>query len=235
VKRLRELCTELGLPPEAEGKLELLLDQLARDPVAPSTVTTPEQAVDVHLADSLSVLPLIRGETTPKAIVDIGSGAGFPGLPLAIVLEQAEVDLVESTARKCAFIERAVERLGLGNARVVCARVEDWACTGEGAGRHDLAVVRAVAPLATLVEYASPLLRIGGRLVCWKGARDRDEERRGEAAAQVLGMAHSATERVTPFPGAREHHLHVFRKVGPVPAEVPRRAGMAKKRPFGSE
>jgi 16S rRNA (guanine527-N7)-methyltransferase len=232
VKRLHDLCAGLGLPAVAEQRITLLLELLATDPEAPTSVTAPEQALDAHVADSLSVLPLLREGPPVEVIVDIGSGAGFPGLPLAAVFEGAAVDLVESTGRKCAFLSRAIERLGLRNARAISARAEDWART-DGAGRYDLAVVRAVAPLATLVEYASPLLREGGRLVAWKGARDEAEERQGTAAADELGMAAIGVERVTPFPGARHRHLHLFEKRGPTPPAIPRRAGMAKKRPFG--
>jgi 16S rRNA (guanine527-N7)-methyltransferase len=234
VKRVRELCEEYGLPPAAEERLTRLLDLIASDPQAPTTVTAPARAADVHVADSLSALPLLRAGGGLGTIVDIGSGAGLPGLPLAVALPDTSVDLVESATRKCEFIARAIDVLGLQNARAVCARAEDWA-RGEGAGRYEAAVVRAVAPLATLVEYASPLLATGGRLVCWKGERDPSEERRAANASEALAMTPLTVDRVTPFAGARAHHLHVFEKTAPTPAGVPRRAGMARKRPFGGE
>jgi 16S rRNA (guanine527-N7)-methyltransferase len=234
VKRLAELCARLGLPADAERKLRLLLELLADDPEAPTSVTDPGEALDVHIADSLSVLPLLAKRPPPGAIVDIGSGAGFPGLPLAIALEGATVDLLEATGRKCRFIAHAVDRLGQPNARVACARAEDWA-RAEGAERYELAAARAVAPLSTLVEYASPLLQEGGNLIAWKGARDPAEERGGEAAAAALAMIPVAIERVTPFAEARHRHLHVFEKRGPTPAGIPRRSGMAQKKPFGTE
>jgi 16S rRNA (guanine527-N7)-methyltransferase len=212
VKRLHEVCAQIGLDAEAESKLAALLDLVANDPAAPTSVTSPAEAVDVHVADSLSALPLIAGRRYPEAIVDIGSGAGFPGLPLAV----------------------AIERLGQENARVVCVRIEDWART-EGAERYEVALARALAPLPTLLEYASPLLRDHGLLVAWKGERDAFEERRGTATALALGMSVGAVHRVTPFPGARHRHLHTFEKVGPTPAGIPRRPGMARKRPFGGE
>jgi 16S rRNA (guanine527-N7)-methyltransferase len=234
VKRLHEVCVALDLDFVAEQELTALLELIARDSDAPTSVTAPDEAVDTHVADSLSAIPVLACRPPPQTIADIGSGAGFPGLPLAVAFRRAEVDLIESTGRKCGFIERAIEQLGLDNARVVCARAEDWA-RAQGAGRYDLAVVRAVAPLATLLEYASPLLRDHGLLVAWKGARDELEERQGEAAARALGMTPRAIHSVTPFPGARGRHLHVFEKTGPTPAGIPRRAGMGRKRPFGSE
>jgi 16S rRNA (guanine527-N7)-methyltransferase len=238
VKRLAELCRLFGLSAEAEHKLGLLLELLATDPAAPTSVTAPEEALDVHIADSLSALPvlgpLLASMTGPGTIVDIGSGGGFPGLPLAVALEPVAVDLVEATGRKCRFISQAVERLDQPNARAVCMRAEDWA-RAEGAGRYTLALVRAVAPLATLVEYASPLLTEGGSMIAWKGARNEVEERQGASAARSLGMAPAPIHRVTPFTGARRRHLHLFEKVGPSPPGVPRRAGLARKRPFGGK
>jgi 16S rRNA (guanine527-N7)-methyltransferase len=237
VKRpsLPSVCERYGLPRGAQDKLRDLIELLA-DPTAPTAVTEREEAIDVHIADSLSVLPLVRPLLTAgrqgEAIVDIGSGAGFPGLPLAVALESFPVDLIESTQRKCRFIARAIERLALANAHAVCARAEDWA-RGEGAGRYRVAVVRAVAPLATLVEYASPLLTQGGYLVAWKGARDDGEERRGTAAASAVGMRLHSVEPLVPFHGSRRRHLYVFEKHTPTPPGIPRRAGMARKRPLG--
>jgi 16S rRNA (guanine527-N7)-methyltransferase len=237
VKRLDELRAGFDLSEPAVQKLRSLVELLGDDPDAPTSVTGPEEAVDAHIADSLSALPLavrlLAERRLPETIVDIGSGAGFPGLPVAIVLEQAEVDLVEATARKCRFIERAIERVGQGNARVVCARAEEWA-GGEGAGRYALALTRAVAPLSTLVEYASPLLREHGFLIAWKGARATGEERRGAVAAGELGMTPLEIAQVHPFPGARSRYLHVFEKTGPTPEGIPRRPGRARKRPFGA-
>jgi 16S rRNA (guanine527-N7)-methyltransferase len=234
VKRLRELCAHLGLPDVAEHRLGLFLELLGHDPEAPTSVTDPAEAVDVHLADSLSALPLLRLVLhEPGPIVDIGSGAGLPGLPLAVALEPVAVDLLEATGRKCAFIERAIECLGQRNARCVCARAEDWG-RGEGAGRYAAATARALAPLATLVEYASPLLRPGGVLVAWKGARDPGEEEGGRAAAAALGMMPREVLRTEPFPAALHHHLHVFEKTAATPPGFPRRPGAARKRPLRS-
>lgn len=234
MKRLHEICVAYGLDPEAERKLAELLGILARDPEAPTSITAPQRAVDTHVADSLCVLPTLAARPVPDSIVDIGSGAGFPGLPLAIAIDTAAVDLVESSLRKCDFLTRTIATLAQRNARPVCVRAEEWAA-GEEAGKYELAVVRALAPLATLVEYASPLLREHGLLIAWKGARDPAEESHGAAAADALGMAPAVVESVKPFATARNRHLHVFEKVAPTPEGVPRRPGAARKRPFGGE
>jgi 16S rRNA (guanine527-N7)-methyltransferase len=215
----------------AAGQLEALaalLEGLRADPFAPSAVRGAA-AVDVHVADSLSALELecVRGA---RRVADLGSGAGFPGLVLAAALPGARVALVESAARKCAFLERLRARGGIANAYVVCARAEEWR---EGLGAQDLVAARALAPLAVLCEYAAPLLEIGGSLVAWKGATDSAEVRGGERAALVLGLQDEGAVRSAPYPGSVAHHLHVYRKVAPTPAGYPRRAGIARKRPLG--
>ncbi|MBA3327321.1 MAG: 16S rRNA (guanine(527)-N(7))-methyltransferase RsmG, partial [Solirubrobacterales bacterium] len=177
---------------------------------------------------SLVALELDRVRDAGR-IADLGAGAGFPGLPLAAALPQAQVALVESLARKGAFLERAVQAMGLTNAEVVVARAEDWAA---GLGVCDLVTARALAPLAVIVEYAAPLLASGGALVAWKGRRDGDEEADGAAAAAHLGLEPAAIRSVDPWPTARHRHLHLYLKVRSTPNGYPRRAGMARKRPL---
>lgn len=224
------LAERYELPDAAVGSLEALLRELAASPDAPTTVREPAEALARHVADSLSGLA-VEALRSAGAVCDVGAGAGFPGLVLAVALPGARVDLLEATARKCAVIERLAEAAGLQTARALPLRVEEWAA-GEGAGAYDAITVRAVAPLAVLAEYAAPLLREGGVLVAWKGGRDADEERAGEAASAVLGLEPQEVRPVTPFAGARDRHLHVYAKVGATPPGYPRRPGMARKRPL---
>jgi 16S rRNA (guanine527-N7)-methyltransferase len=183
----------------------------------------------VHVADSLVALELspVRDART---IVDLGSGAGFPGLPLAVARPDCEVRLLESQRRKCAYLEDAIAYAGIHNARVVCARAEDWTA---GASANDLVTARAVGPQPVVLEYAAPLLRLGGVLVDWRARRVAAEELAAGRAAAVLGLALVGIEKVEPFEGARHRNLHVYTKVGETPATFPRRAGMARKRPLG--
>jgi 16S rRNA (guanine527-N7)-methyltransferase len=182
------------------------------------------------VADSLSALELERVPGA-LAIADVGSGAGFPGLALALALPHARVDLIEAAGRKAAVIERLAAAAGAANARAVHTRAEEWAA-GEGAGAYDLVTARAVGPLALLLEYAAPLLRVGGAFVAWKGARDSGEEGDAARAAAELGLDLVEVRRVEPFEGARDRHLHVYEKTAPTPERFPRRPGMAKKRPL---
>jgi 16S rRNA (guanine527-N7)-methyltransferase len=233
VKRPDEVADALkrhGADPAAQGALTRILDALDAEP-DPHTTVSPPDAVDVHVGDSLTGLE-IEGLRQAGTIADIGSGAGFPGLVLAVVLAHARVDLVEAAGRKTALIERLIAAGGLQNARAVAIRAEDWAAA-EGGEAYDAVTARAVAPLAVLVEYAAPLLRPGGVLVAWKGARDPEEESAGARAAEELGLEPAEVLPVAPYPGSRNRHLHVYEKVGATPRRFPRRAGMASKRPLG--
>jgi 16S rRNA (guanine527-N7)-methyltransferase len=220
-----ELVARFGLPDGAAAQLEALLDGLA-EPEAPTTVHARDEAIEVHLADSLVALELdaVRAAET---IADLGSGAGFPGLALAAARPDAHVALVESAARKSSFLAQLADRVGLGNAEIVTARAEEWHAT------VDLVTARALAELPVVLEYAAPLLNEGGTVVVWRGRREADEEARADTAAGELGLALQDVRSVRPFPRAEHRHLHSYVKVAPTPDRFPRRAGMARKRPLG--
>jgi len=227
---LGELARRWRLDVRQVDQLERVLATLARDPTAPSAVRGPA-AISVHIADSLSALALdcVRDAT---AIADLGSGAGFPGVVLAIALPSARVALVESAARKCAFLARLRTAAAVGNAEIVQARVEEWRA---GHGSRDLVVARALAPLAVLCEYAAPLLVSGGFLVAWKGAVAAAEALAGSRAAATLGLAAHGAVRSEPYAGSVAHQFVIYRKIAPTPPGFPRRAGLARKRPLGTE
>jgi 16S rRNA (guanine527-N7)-methyltransferase len=209
----------------------MVLELLAGERASVSSVTDPGRAWKVHVADSLTGLDVESLREAPR-IADIGSGAGFPGLVIAAALPGARVDLIESVSRKCDFIRRAIEAAGLTNARVLDARSEELA-GGEGREAYAAATARAVGRLSTLAELASPLLEDGGVLVAWKGKRDLGEEAQLANAAEALAMRPEAILAVGPYAGSEHRHLHVLRKAGSTPAGLPRRPGMAKKRPRG--
>jgi 16S rRNA (guanine527-N7)-methyltransferase len=227
---LDALAERYGLAKHQREQLEALLEILERDPRAPTTLRTPRRAIDGHLADSLVALE-IDAVVSAERVVDIGAGAGFPGLALAIALAHTSVALLESQARKCSYMQGVVSRLGLARVQVVCARAEAW---GEGVGAHDLALARAVGPQPVVLEYAAPLLCVGGRLVDWRGRRVASEEQAALSAARELGLRRELVNAVAPFADARERHLHVFAKVAQTSPRFPRRPGLARKRPLGA-
>ncbi|MGA6946462.1 MAG: 16S rRNA (guanine(527)-N(7))-methyltransferase RsmG [Solirubrobacterales bacterium] len=219
-------------PASAEPALEALLELLA-EPRAPISGSSARRARDVHIADSLSGLE-IESLASANRIADLGSGAGLPGLALAACLPGSRFDLIESVGRKCEFLRTAIERMGLANAAVVCERSEDWAA-GEGREGYEAVTARAVGSLATVAELASPLLAEGGVLAVWRGARSSEEEAEVARAADRLAIEPIEIRSVRPYEGSRDRHIHLLRKNGPTPNELPRRPGLAAKRPFGSE
>jgi len=218
------------LTPGQLEQLELVLRMLDADEHAPTAVREPARAANIHLNDSLSALEL---ETVRRArrVADLGSGAGFPGIVLAVAVPDAEVSLIESQRRRCEFLQRVCDFAKVENARVIWTRAEEWR---EGSSANDVVVARALGPAPVVLEYAAPLLRLGGSLVDWRGMRGQQEEDAATRAAAELGLRQVEVRRVEPYAGAREHHLHVYLKTRATPAGFPRRAGMARKRPIGS-
>jgi 16S rRNA (guanine527-N7)-methyltransferase len=221
----------VSLSPEQRKALRTVLDLLAEERASVSSVTEPERAWRAHVEDSLTGLE-VPELAEAKRIADIGSGAGFPGIVLAVSLPGSQVDLIESIGRKCEFIQRAIDAAGIANATVLNARSEEIAA-GEGRESYDAVTARAVGRLSTLAELASPLLRENGVLVAWKGKRDPEEEAQLARAADQLAMRPEQILDVGDRAGSKHRHLHIARKLGQTPEDLPRRSGMAKKRPRG--
>jgi 16S rRNA (guanine527-N7)-methyltransferase len=215
-------------PAHALRALGRILELQSTDPTASTSVKHVPDAVGVHVADALVALELPYVAAAVR-IADLGSGAGWPGLALAAALPDAHVSLVDSQIRHCRYLEKAVEIGELANVAVVNARAESWP---EGVGAHDLVTARALAALPVVLEYAAPLLAEGGHAVAWKAAVSDDERADSLAAAVILGLEPLPVVKVTPFPGARDHSLHPYRKIAPTPERFPRRPGMAVKRPL---
>jgi 16S rRNA (guanine527-N7)-methyltransferase len=227
--RLADLAQLWELAPDAPEKLRRILDLVQAEPTSITTVRDPERGVDLHVADSLAGLavPALRNAGT---IADLGTGGGFPGLALAAVLPQAQVTLVESVGKKCKFLRRAADEVGLDNVTVVNARAEAW---HDGLRTQDVVTARALAPLNVIVEYAAPLLEDGGTFIAWKGRRDPSAEADGVAAADIVGLEPVDLIPVeTSIHGADARHLYVYLKVRDTPPQFPRREGMARKRPL---
>lgn len=224
------LAERFGLDRAAQLKLGQLHSILVHDPLAPTSIRDPQRVLENHLADSLVALD-VEALTASRQVVDIGSGAGLPGLPLAMALPAAHFDLLESVGRKCAFIQGVISACELQNVAVIHERVESFVT---GMAAFDTATCRAVAPLEVVVEYAAPLLRVGGRLVAWRGKRDFQAEERAAGAARLLGLAPEEIRAVAPYPTASNRYLHLFLKVKQMPEGFPRRVGLAAKRPLGA-
>lgn len=219
-----------ALDAAARAKLETVLALLAEERASVSSVVDA-RAWQVHVVDSLTGLEVAELREASR-IADIGAGAGFPGLVLAVALPGAQVDLIESVGRKCEFMRRAIEAAGIGNANVLNTRSEDLAAA-EGRETYDVVTARAVGRLSTLAELASPLLKPNGVLIAWKGKRDEDEESQLKSASEALAMRPEQIIDVGDRAGSEHRHLHVIRKTAQTPENLPRNPGIAKKRPKG--
>jgi 16S rRNA (guanine527-N7)-methyltransferase len=217
--------------------MQAVLELLAADPRSLTAVRDPVEGWRAHVDDSLTGL-LVPELAEAARIADVGSGAGFPGLALALARPHAHVDLIESVARKADFIRAAAEHAGIQNAIAIATRSEDHAAAPPpdgGRESYDAVTARAVGRLSTLAELASPLLHEGGVLVAWKGRRDAEEEAELERAASATAMEAVRVLDVGERAGYEHRHLHVVRKSGSTPANLPRRAGIARKRPYGAQ
>ena len=221
-----------GLEGAALNRLERLAALLLSSPANVVGARTLEDIEKRHFLDALSLLevPGLRGPGLRLA--DVGSGGGLPALVLAIALPEARITAIESVGKKCAFIRRAGEDLGVSNVDIVCARAEDYGRL-EGRGRFDLCVTRAVGMLALVAELSAPLLRVGGLFVAMKGRLSSAEWDNGLAALDILGVEQVVRVAVTPFPEARDRQLVVGRKVRATPAGLPRRGAALMRRPLG--
>jgi 16S rRNA (guanine527-N7)-methyltransferase len=211
--------------------LQTVLELLAVERASVSSITD-ERAWKVHVEDSLTGLDVPELHQASR-IADLGSGAGFPGLVLAVALPEARVDMIDSIGKKTAFIAHAAAEAGIPNALAITARAEDVARDESARESYDVVTARAVGRLSTLAELASPLLRRGGVLVAWKGRRDEEEEQQMSRAGESLAMSPESILDVGHRAGSEHRHLHVLRKSAPTPADLPRKSGMAKKRPRG--
>lgn len=219
-----------SLSPAQRRSLETVLALLAEERASVSSVTD-RRAWKVHIEDSLTGLEVPELHKA-RRIADLGAGAGFPGLVLAVTLPEAGVDLIDSISRKTAFIAHAAKEAAIPNATALTTRAEDLA-RGDGAEAYDVVTARAVGRLSTLAELASPLLKENGVLIAWKGRRDADEEAQMDRAAADLAMTPESILDVGHRAGSEHRHLHVIRKSAATPSDLPRKSGMAKKRPRG--
>jgi 16S rRNA (guanine527-N7)-methyltransferase len=199
-----------------------------------TSITDPDDVQLRHFLDSLAVAPIVQRELPSRRgqLIDVGSGAGFPGLPLAIALPWLEVTLLEATAKKVRFLEHAVAALGVRNVRALAGRAESVAHRSEDRETYDVAVARAVGSAATLIELLIPLLKVGGIAVVMKTRTTLDVElgqARG-ALARLSASVEGALE--TPVMGLDDHVLVAIRKNGSTPAEYPRRPGVPARHPL---
>ena len=190
-----------------------------------TAITQPDQVAKLHLLDSLSVLTV--EDLAGKKVIDVGCGAGFPGVPLKIACPQMELTLLDSLGKRMAWLERVLPELGV-DAKCVTARAEEAVTTCRES--YDFATSRAVARLNVLLELTAPYVRVGGAVLAMKGAAAKEELFDAKNAIKQLGLK---LEKVVEFPmDGTAHAVIVLRKVAPTPKQYPRRYAKIKQTPL---
>ena len=238
MEKLRLLSTEWGVQ-LGRSQISLLAayaDILATYQLANVIgVRDRETIVLEHLIDSLSCLALedLAGD---KSIVDVGTGGGLPGIPLAIACSNIQVTLLEAREKKVRFLQHTAATLGLPNLQVLHARAEDAGRIAQYRDAFDLATARALAALPVVVEYCAPLVGIGGGILAMKGKLAEEELSHGRTASIHLGASLREVREVNyhALLPQKQRRLVIFDKVGATPERFPRKVGLAKKRPLGN-
>ena len=194
-----------------------------------TAILEPHEIVRRHFLDALSIARYWR--ESPTSLIDIGSGAGFPGLPLKILLPDLRLTLVESIGKKTSFLTHIAIVLGLEQVQVVTACAEEVGQDAHHREQYDIATARAVADLRVLAEYCLPLCRVGGQMIAPKGEDAPREAQQAERAIELLGGRLTRIEPVT-ITGLDTRQLVIVDKLSPTPPGYPRRVGIAAKRPL---
>ena len=200
-----------------------------------TAITDYQEAQVKHFLDSITVTSALTTEEVNQAsfnIIDIGTGAGFPGIPLKILLTKPRLVLVDSTAKKVAFLRYITQELKLDRVEIVCGRAEEIAHLPLYRQQFDLVVSRAVASLSTLVELALPFCRIGGKFVAQKKGEVEQEINKAGKVIEALGGRLDQAKRIELEELSDERYLVIIDKIYPTPEEYPRRAGIPMRRPI---
>lgn len=196
-----------------------------------TAIREPEAIRSKHFLDSLTCMLAWR-DNPPASLIDVGSGAGFPGIPLKILYPNLALTLIESVGKKAEFCRHAAAALGMESVEVIQARAEEIGQIGKHRERYDWAVARAVANMPILVEYLLPLVRVGGGMLAQKGESGPAETHASERAVRLLGGQLRQLTKVN-LPGVVEdRYLVVIDKIAATPSNYPRRVGIPSKKPL---
>ena len=235
---MTETAKKHEITAEQRAKLDLFRTTLLEwnEKMNLTGITDPAEIETKHFEDSISALAAFPEAKAgaPLTLIDVGSGAGFPGIPLAIVRPDIQVTLVESVNKKAQFLEHVVEKLELKNCTVASARAEEVGQHIDYREKYDIAIARAVALLPILAEYLLPLVKVGGIAIAQKILKEMTEGDGGrteiDAALPAIAALGGKLKEVIPINGLK--HLIVIEKISPTPIDYPRRAGMPAKTPI---
>ena len=199
-----------------------------------TSLKTPREIIIKHFLDSISCVKVINkySDTEGINIIDVGAGAGFPGMPIKIICPSIRLSLLEARKKKAVFLEKITGEMNFQQVEILNGRVETFGKSEDYRERYDIAISRAVARLNVLSEYCLPLVRVGGLFVAQKGRSYKEETEKSLKTVQVLGGELIGVENVLiPFIN-QERYLLVIKKIKDTPSEYPRKVGLPQKRPL---
>lgn len=194
-----------------------------------TAIIEPDEVKIKHFLDSLTVLEYINDE---DKVIDIGTGAGFPGIPLKIMKPDAKITLLDSLNKRINFLNLVIEELGLKNIEAIHGRAEEFARNKLYREKYDVAVSRAVANLSTLTEYMLPFVKVGGRCICMKGANLKEELDKAKNAIQELGGKIEIIDNFYLSNNDNERNILIIKKIKETKSKYPRKAGIPSKEPL---
>lgn len=232
---LQDCCEKMGIS-LSEGQLEQFMTYLSlllewNEKMNLTAITEEQDVVLKHFADCLSLVPLLEWRTDMQ-IIDVGTGAGFPGIPVKIACPAVKMTLLDSLQKRIGFLQEVGSQLHLDGVTYVHSRAEDGGQNPAYREQFDLCVSRAVANLAVLAEYCLPFLKVGGRLAALKGPDAAAEVEQAAGALKKLGGRLVEIKDVEIPHTDLSHKLVFIEKVSPTPKKYPRNAGKIKKEPL---
>ena len=232
-KLLKEQCSNLNIEID-EKKREQFYNYMQilvkwNENINLTAITEPKEVLQKHFIDSLTILPYIEEN---KTIIDVGTGAGFPGIPVKIAKESTNVVLLDALNKRLNFLNEVINDLELKNIETIHARAEEAGKNKKLRENFDIAVSRAVAPLNILVEYLLPLVKIGGKCICMKGSNIEEELKNSKKAISILGgEIEKVDEFVLPDSDIKRSVI-VIKKIKETPSKYPRKPGTPAKEPL---
>lgn len=194
-----------------------------------TAITEKKEVIQKHFIDSLTIFKYLNKN---DKIIDVGTGAGFPGIPLKIANETFDITLLDSLNKRILFLDNVIEKLKLKNIKTIHSRVEDAAINPQYREKYDIATSRAVAQLNVLLEYLLPLVKVGGKCICMKGGNVEEELENSKKALEILG---GKVEKIESFdlPNSDiKRNIIIIKKVSYTPKTYPRKAGTPTKKPL---
>ena len=230
-KKMAEESEKIGikLPDEQLNEfyeyMQLLLEW--NEKMNLTAITDPEEVIKKHFVDSITIKKYIKEKSS---LIDVGTGAGFPGIPLKIVDKSIKLTLLDSLNKRINFLNEVIKKLNLKEVNTIHSRAEEYA-KNKVRESYDVAVSRAVADLPILLEYLMPYVKLNGICICMKGPKAQEELERSKKAINILGGKLEKVEKIT-IDEEMERKLIIIRKIKDTPNKYPRKAGVPTKNPI---